>query len=155
MDKRRGCGWRPRRRTKASRKLWEGGVDAQHAFGDLDGHRPALLGVHDALGDGTAYRTELSVRVDEAVLSDDPILRHDLQLPDSWWAELAGTLEKAVAFGTDRVAVRQQYMGSSGPGPGSGLTCWTTAHSDVLDEPHRLAPAAFGRGGTGPRSRGL
>ncbi|MGV9933965.1 hypothetical protein ACWDY4_25845 [Streptomyces olivaceoviridis] len=39
---------------KAAGKLWDGALDAQHAFGDLDGHRPALLAVHDAVDDGTA-----------------------------------------------------------------------------------------------------
>ena len=48
---------------KAPGKLWDGAVDAQHAFGDLDGHRPAPLAVHDAVDDGTAYPAELSVRV--------------------------------------------------------------------------------------------
>ncbi|MFC9685750.1 hypothetical protein ACFTZL_39165, partial [Streptomyces sp. NPDC056948] len=50
--------------VKALGKLWDGALDAQHAFGDLEGHRPAFLGVHDAV----AYRAELSVRVDERVL---------------------------------------------------------------------------------------
>ncbi|MEW2121959.1 hypothetical protein AB0945_44010 [Streptomyces sp. NPDC005474] len=95
---------------KASGKLWDGALEAQHAFGDLDGHRPALLVVHDAVDDGIAYRAELSVRVDDPVLSDDPVLRHDLELPDAWWNDLAGTLEKVSAVDTDRVAVRQQYM---------------------------------------------
>ncbi|MEU0060858.1 hypothetical protein [Streptomyces sp. NPDC006334] len=40
---------------KASGKLWDDALDAQHAFGDLDGHRPELLGVHDAVDDDTAY----------------------------------------------------------------------------------------------------
>ncbi|WP_228044866.1 hypothetical protein [Streptomyces ferrugineus] len=70
--------------AKASGKLWDGATDAQHAFGDLDGHRPELLGVHDAFDDGTAYRVELSARVDQPVLSAGPILQHDLQLPDPW-----------------------------------------------------------------------
>ncbi|MCO8303641.1 hypothetical protein [Streptomyces sp. RKCA744] len=131
---------------KASGKLWDGTLDAQHVFGDLDGHRPALLAVHDAVDDGTAYRAELSVRVDEPVLSDDPILRHDLQLPDSWWADLAGTLAKVSAVDTDRVAVRQQYMDRAIPQfvgiPAPAAICWTTAHSDVhwanLTEPLRI-----------------
>ncbi|WP_244207257.1 hypothetical protein [Streptomyces swartbergensis] len=76
--------------NKASEKLWDGALDAQHAFGDLDGHRAALLGVHDAVVDGTAYRAELSARVDQPVLSDDPILQHDPQLPDSWWTDRQG-----------------------------------------------------------------
>ncbi|GHE68923.1 hypothetical protein [Streptomyces capitiformicae] len=100
---------------KASGKLWDGALDAQHAFGDLDGYRPALQAVHDAVDDGTAYRAERSVRVDKPVLSDDPILQHDLQLPDSWWADLAGTLQKVSAVDTDRVAVRQQYVGRAIP----------------------------------------
>ncbi|MGW1728054.1 hypothetical protein ACWCQK_34785 [Streptomyces sp. NPDC002306] len=131
---------------KASGKLWDGTLDAQHAFGDLDGHRPALLAVHDALDGGTAYRAELSVRVDQPVLSDDPILQHELQLPDSWWADLAGTLEKVAAVDSDRVAVRQQYMDRAIPQfvgiPAPAAICWTTAHSDVhwanLTEPLRI-----------------
>ncbi|WP_240496421.1 hypothetical protein [Streptomyces torulosus] len=132
--------------AKASGKLWDGALDAQHAFGDLDGHRPALLAVHDAVDDGIAYRAELSVRVDGPVLSDDPILQHDLQLPGSWWADLTKTLEKVSATVTDRVAVRQQYMDRAIPEfvgiPAPAVTCWTTAHADLhwanLTEPLRL-----------------
>ncbi|KND39129.1 hypothetical protein IQ64_37150 [Streptomyces stelliscabiei] len=120
---------------KASGKLWDGALDAQHAFGDLDGHRPALLAVHDAFDVGTAYRAELSVRVDEPVLSGDPVLQQDLQLPDSWWADLAGTLEKVAAVDTGRIAVRQQYMNRAIPEfvgiPAPAVPCWTTAHADV------------------------
>ncbi len=120
---------------KASGKLWDGALDAQHAFGDLDGHRPALLAVHDAIEDGIAYRAELSARVDEPVLSGDPILRQDLDLPDSWWEALAGTLEKLSAASTDRVAVREQYMNRAIPEfvgiPAPAVTCWTTAHADL------------------------
>ncbi|MFF7534521.1 hypothetical protein ACFZB2_36270 [Streptomyces bobili] len=63
----------------------------------------------------TAYRAELSARVDQPVLFDDPVLQRDLQLPDSWWEDLAGTLERVGAVDTDRVAVRQQYMGRAIP----------------------------------------
>ncbi|MFF3487340.1 hypothetical protein ACFYXC_29280 [Streptomyces sp. NPDC002701] len=120
---------------KASGKLWDGALDAQHAFGDLDGRRPALLAVHDAVDDGTAYRAELSTRVDQPVLSDDPVLQRDLQLPDSWWQDLAATLEKVAAADTDRVAVRQQYMDRAIAEfvgiPAPAVTCWTAAHSDL------------------------
>ncbi|MFJ8509628.1 hypothetical protein ACIRJQ_38095, partial [Streptomyces avermitilis] len=120
---------------KASGKLWDGALDAQQAFGDLDGHRPALLGVHDAFDDGTAYRAEPSARVDQLVLSDDPILRQDLDLPDSWWEALTGTLEKLSATSTDRVAVREQYMNRAIPEfvgiPAPTVIRWTAAHSDL------------------------
>lgn len=62
-------------------ETWDGALDAQRAFGDLDGYRPVLLGVAEAFDDGTAYRAEPSARVDLPVLSDDPTLQYDLQLP--------------------------------------------------------------------------
>ncbi|MFL4910747.1 hypothetical protein ACJ6WF_48565 [Streptomyces sp. MMS24-I2-30] len=86
------------------------------------------------------------MRVDQPVLSDDPILQHDLQLPDSWWADLAGTLQKVSVVDTDRVAVRQQYMQRAIPEfvgiPAPAVSCWTTAHSDLhwanVTEPLRI-----------------
>jgi hypothetical protein len=124
----------PRRRTRRW-KLWDGATDAQRAFGDLDGHRTALLGMYETVDDGTAYRAELSVGVDQPVLSDTPILQRDLQLPDSWWTELTEALEKVSATVTDRVAVRQQYMDRAIPEfvgiPAPAVPCWTTAHADV------------------------
>ncbi|MFE9813173.1 hypothetical protein [Streptomyces sp. NPDC005548] len=120
---------------KASGKLWDGALDAQHAFGDLDGHRPSLLAVHDAVDDGVAYRAELSVRVDQQVLSTNPILHHDQQMPDGWWTDLTGILEKVAATSTERVAVRQQYMDRAIPEflgiPAPAVTRWTTSHADV------------------------
>ncbi|MEU4490190.1 hypothetical protein AB0H94_35865 [Streptomyces purpurascens] len=119
---------------KASGKLWDGALDAQRTFGDLDGHRPPLLGVYDAIDNATAYRAELSARVAEPVLSDDPVLQHDLQLPDSWWTGLAEVLEKVSAAGTERVAVRQQYMDRAIPeflGIPAPTATWSTAHGDV------------------------
>ncbi|MFD9465488.1 hypothetical protein [Streptomyces sp. NPDC060027] len=105
------------------------------AFGDLDGRRPALLGMYEAVGDATAYRAELSERVDQPVLSDDPILQRDLQLPASWWTELTEALEKVSAAGTDRVAVREQYMTRAIPEflgiPAPAVAFWTTAHGDL------------------------
>ncbi|MGW2827355.1 hypothetical protein ACWC24_41245 [Streptomyces sp. NPDC001443] len=122
-------------KDKASGKLWDGALDAQHAFGDLDGHRPALLAVHDAVDETTAYRAELSVRVDEPVLSDDPVLRHEEPITDSWWKDLASVLGKVSAVDTDRVAVRQQYMERAIPEfvdiPAPAVSRWATAHADV------------------------
>ncbi|MFD8425693.1 hypothetical protein [Streptomyces sp. NPDC059466] len=132
--------------AKASGKLWDGALDAQHAFGDLGGYRPALLGVHDAFGDGIAYRAELSVRVEQPVLSAEPILHQGLGLPASWWEELTGTLEKVSAVGTGRVAVREAYMAQAIPEfvgiPAPTAASWTTAHGDLhwanLTAPLRL-----------------
>ncbi|MEU2740020.1 hypothetical protein ABZ656_32855 [Streptomyces sp. NPDC007095] len=91
--------------------------------------------MYETVDDGTAYRAELSVGVDQPVLSDTPILQRDLQLPDSWWTELTEALEKVSATVTDRVAVRQQYMDRAIPEfvgiPAPAVPCWTTAHADV------------------------
>jgi hypothetical protein len=86
------------------------------------------------------------VRVDQPVLSHDPILQQDLQLPDAWWTGLAATLERVAAVSTDRAAVRQQYMERAIPEfvgiPALTISCWTTAHADVhwanLTSPLRL-----------------
>lgn len=80
---------------KASGKLWDDALDAQHA------RRPPAF--HDVVDDGIAYWAELSVRVDQPVLSDGPVLQCDLQLPDSWWTDLAGTQEKAAAASRSRL----------------------------------------------------
>ncbi|MFC9686648.1 hypothetical protein [Streptomyces sp. NPDC056948] len=91
--------------------------------------------MHDVIDDAVAYRAELSVRVDESVLSKDPILQDGLQLPDAWWTDLAGVLEKVSVAGTERVAVRQQYMDPAIPEfvgiPAPAVSYWTTAHGDL------------------------
>ncbi|GAA2558022.1 hypothetical protein GCM10010423_69730 [Streptomyces levis] len=109
-------------------------ADTPDAFGDLDGHRPALLGVHDTFDDGTAYRAELSARVGELILFDDPVLQHDLRLLD-FWGPTSPRLWKVAAADTDRVVVRPQYMDRAIPElvgiPALAAHCWTTAHADV------------------------
>jgi hypothetical protein len=121
--------------AKACGKLWEGAQAAQQAFGDLDGFRPALLAIHDAEHDGTAYRAELSEHLDQPVASADPILRHPLQLPADWWPALDGALEKVAAAVTDRVAVRQAYIDRAVPQhlgiPAPPVTRWATVHGDL------------------------
>ncbi|GGW80978.1 hypothetical protein GCM10010350_77300 [Streptomyces galilaeus] len=62
------------------------------------------------------------------VLSDDPVLQHDLRLPDSWWQDPVGTLEKVAAVDTDHVAVRQQYRAGIPEFlgiPAPAALCWT------------------------------
>jgi len=78
-----------------------------------------LLSVHDTVEVATAYQAELSERMDQPVLSDAPVLQRDLQLPDASWEDLADTMEKVSAAGTDRIAVRRQYIDRAIPEPGS------------------------------------
>ncbi|MER5917210.1 hypothetical protein ABT124_44470 [Streptomyces sp. NPDC001982] len=90
----------------------------------------------DDVFDGTtAYRAELSARVDEPVLSGEPVLQRGLRLPGSWWAALTCALGKVAAVATDRVAVRQPYMDRAIPEyvgiPAPATVSWATAHGDL------------------------
>ncbi|MEU4655032.1 hypothetical protein AB0G32_14030 [Streptomyces sp. NPDC023723] len=144
---------------KASGKLWDGAATAQQALGDLDGYRPALLAIHDEADNGTAYRAELSVRVREPLLSDDPVLQHEPDIPLGWWADLMHALQTLAAATTDRIAVRTPYMDRAIPAfigiPAPAAPHWAPAHGDLhwanlttplqlLDwESWGLAPAGF------------
>ncbi|MET9686062.1 hypothetical protein [Streptomyces coeruleorubidus] len=114
------------------------------------------MAVHDAVDDGTAYRAELSARVDSR--SCPTVLQHDLQLPYSWWEDLTGTLESVAAVDTDRVAVRQQHMDRAIPESRASqpprLTCWKppTQTFTGLTSPRRWP---FGLGGWGQAAEGL
>ncbi|MFD4787782.1 hypothetical protein ACFWN1_12170 [Streptomyces sp. NPDC058459] len=120
---------------RATGKLWDGAATAELALGNLGGRRPALLGMHDTTEDATAYRAELSARIDAPVLSATPDLHQDLDLPDAWWRDLTDTLDLLAAVPTDRIAVRTQYMGRAIPRfigiPAPAALCWTTAHADL------------------------
>ncbi|WP_234366029.1 hypothetical protein [Streptomyces albireticuli] len=120
---------------KASGKTWEGATDAQQAFGDLHGHRPALLAVHDEAEDGTVHRAELSEHLDQDVISDDPVLRVPDGLPAAWWTALGSALGTVADVTTDRIAVRQEYIHRALPEflgvPAPDAITWTTAHGDL------------------------
>ncbi|MFJ8732286.1 hypothetical protein [Streptomyces bauhiniae] len=120
---------------KATGKLWDGAATAELALGSLGGRRPALLGLHDTTENGTAYRAELSARIDAPVLSATPDLRQELDLPDTWWSDLTDTVDLLAATPTDRIAVRTQYIERAVPQfigiPAPAAPCWTTAHADL------------------------
>jgi Phosphotransferase enzyme family len=120
---------------QATGKLWTGAELAQAAFGDLDGHRPTLLDIYDQTTGDTAYRAELNEHLDQPVISTDPILRHQPELPDEWWPTLAGTLEKVASATTDRVAVRRAYIERAVPQfltmPAPEIPRWAVVHGDL------------------------
>ncbi|MFD3504727.1 hypothetical protein [Streptomyces sp. NPDC058678] len=140
---------------KAAGKLWDGALDAQ-----LDGRRPVLLAVHDAVDDGTAYRAELSAT--STSRSCPSSMTSSCRTPGG--RALTETLEKVAAADTDRVAVRQQYMDRAIPEfvgiPAPAVTCWTAAHSDLhwanVTAPLRILDwegwGALRKGSTPPRS---
>ncbi|MFV8131924.1 hypothetical protein [Streptomyces syringium] len=120
---------------KASGKTWEGAETAQQALGNLHGHRPALLAVHDTTEQGTFYRAELSEHLDHQVISTDPVLRCPVDLPVSWWAALPRALDTLAGTPTDRIAVRREYIDRALPEflgvPAPRTIDWTTAHGDL------------------------
>lgn len=95
--------------------------------------------VHDLLEwtDPThRYRAELSEYLPRPALqSGGPVLTRELDLPDSWWAELRAALTATATVPTGRQAVRQQWidrhfhrlLGT----PTIQVTSWTTGHGDL------------------------
>lgn len=118
---------------EAGGKLWEGTALAAGLFPGV--HKPELHALHDQQGDGHAYRAELTSYVTAPVLSPDPVLRQELDLPDQVLESLrrdTHTISQAV---TDRVAVRQQWIdrripeltGQTAP----QIRTWECAHGDL------------------------
>lgn len=118
--------------SKADGKLWEGTERAASAFPTV--RKPALHARHDHTDSGHAYRAELTAYINEPVLSADPVLHHELELPDSWFATIRTTLSAIAATSTERTAVRQewitrsvsQYTGQPAP----EITEWGCPHGD-------------------------
>lgn len=121
--------------AKAHGKLWDGIKDAAEAFGDLDGRRPALLGLYDWIDCDTAYRADLAPLLTEAVCSASPLPRQDLALPDLWWTTLRDTLDTVAKTPTDRTAVRQEWADRVVPQligvPSPRLDDAVTVHGDM------------------------
>ncbi|MFF8431716.1 hypothetical protein ACF07Y_42645 [Streptomyces sp. NPDC016566] len=118
--------------SKASGKLWEGTQRAAATFPTI--RKPALHALHDHTDSGYAYRAELTAYIDEPVLSADPVLRHELHLPDSWFTTIRATLAAIAATPTDRTAVRQEWITRAVPQytgyPAPKITSWECAHGD-------------------------
>ncbi|MFF4902545.1 hypothetical protein [Streptomyces sp. NPDC001068] len=117
---------------KAGGKLWEGTERAAAAFPAV--RKPALHGIYDWTGDGAAYRAELTSFVDEPVLSPEPVLHRELDLPEAWFATVRTTLTTIAATPTDRTAVRQQWIDRAVPQftgqPAPVIEHWDCAHGD-------------------------
>lgn len=118
---------------EAGGKHWEGTRLAATLFPDV--HKPALHAVHDHQVDGVAYRAELTGYVAAPVLARDPVLRHELVLQPPFLRELHADLLKVAAVTTDRLAVRQQWIGRRVPEltgrPAPQIRDWRCAHGDL------------------------
>ncbi|TJZ98420.1 hypothetical protein [Actinacidiphila oryziradicis] len=120
-------------KDKATGKIWDGTLAAANVFPGV--HKPPLHAVRDHTTDGTAYRAELTGYIDAPVCSPDPVLRHHLVLPETWWKSLRTDLDTIAATPTDRIAVRQQWIDRAVPQflgvPAPQVTEWATGHGDL------------------------
>ncbi|MEU2671552.1 hypothetical protein ABZ622_22345 [Streptomyces sp. NPDC007164] len=134
-DSRYGYGRHPPRRTRPTANQGKARIPPSRRPATLGGHRPALLAGHDTQADGTACRTELSEHPNQPVVSTNPVLRLQPQLPDSRWPSLDGAPEKVAATTTDRVALCQEYVERATPAflgiPAPAVTQRTTVHGDL------------------------
>ncbi|GAA2500649.1 phosphotransferase [Streptomyces longisporus] len=119
---------------KAAGKIWEGNREAAALF---DGRirKPLLYDTTQSSSNGHAYRAELHQYISEPVVSSDPVLRADPNLPARWWESLRTDLEHVSSVATDRVAVQQEWVDRTVPRylrmPGPRITDWATAHGDL------------------------
>jgi thiamine kinase-like enzyme len=96
--------------------------------------KPQLFKVHDWTDTVHAYRAELTQSIHESVLSADPVLRQEIELPDTWFTTVRETLTSIAAARTDRVAVRQEWIDRAVPQftghPAPHIESWECAHGD-------------------------
>ncbi|MGW4548520.1 hypothetical protein ACWEN4_19420 [Streptomyces violaceorubidus] len=95
---------------KAGGRLWEGTAAADtHVPRSVP--RPRLRGVLDWTSPDAAYRAELTEYVSvPSVTRGTPALDQDVDLPDSWWAELKSALGTLATVPTSRESVRQNWV---------------------------------------------
>ncbi|MGW4030593.1 phosphotransferase [Streptomyces sp. NPDC004838] len=117
---------------KVGGKLWEGTELAARTFPTVP--KPQLFGVHDWTDTAHAYRAELTQFIHEPVLSADPVLRQEIELPNTWFTAVRGTLASVAAARTDRIAVRQEWIDRAVPQftghPAPRVEFWECAHGD-------------------------
>lgn len=117
-------------------KIWEGTELAATLLPKLA--KPALLAIRDWDVDGFAYRAELTEFIADPVCSPDPVLREELDLPQSWFTELRANLALIAEVDTDRTVISQDYLDRTMPkflplipGRATQAPAWATAHGDI------------------------
>ncbi|MEI5135189.1 hypothetical protein RB199_27110 [Streptomyces libani] len=118
---------------KSGGKLWEGPREAERSLPSAV-PRPRLLGLRDWSTDGWDYRAEHYDFVAAPPVAKSPVLHHHADLPDIWWQDLHLALTHIALVGTDRQAVREEYIRRRVPeftGVTPGEITWTTAHGNL------------------------
>ncbi|WP_225995106.1 aminoglycoside phosphotransferase family protein [Streptomyces arboris] len=98
--------------------------------------RPRLHDVFEWTDTTHLYRAELSEHVPRPALqAGGPVLTRELDLPDTWWADLRDALAVTATVPTHRQAVRQQWIDRHFSRllgiPTVPVTSWTTGHGDL------------------------
>jgi hypothetical protein len=113
-------------------EFWTGNLDA-NVFTTLS--KPRVLDVYE-WEEWRRQRAELMTLVPGSPCSPTDALRHAIELPDQWWAELRSTVEVVAAAPTGRVHADQalvtgriqQYFGNS---VNPVVRHWETVHGDL------------------------
>nr|WP_245848199.1 aminoglycoside phosphotransferase [Lentzea kentuckyensis] len=113
-------------------EFWTGNLDA-NVFTSLS--KPRVLDVYE-WEEWRQQRAELMTLALGSPCSPTDTLRHVLDLPDQWWAELRSTIGVVAAAPTDRVHADQalvtgriqQYLGNS---VNPVVRQWETVHGDL------------------------
>ncbi|HEV3156815.1 MAG TPA: phosphotransferase [Candidatus Baltobacteraceae bacterium] len=121
---------------KVDRRKWEGTAAAAQLF-PRSIPRPALLNVYDWTEGENAYLAEITDYIVSRPCSPNPVLRRELDLPDSWWAGLRTSLATIATIDTDRIHIRQEYLDRAlpqylnAPGVETVPLAVVTAHGDI------------------------
>ncbi|USX56193.1 aminoglycoside phosphotransferase [Lentzea sp. HUAS12] len=135
---------------------WTGNLEA-NAFANLP--KPRVVAIFE-WEDERHQRAELMTALPGSPCSHSTVLRHPIDLPDEWWAELRRTTTSTAAMPTHRVhadqalvtgRIQQQFGNSVNP----VVRAWETVHGD-LHWANLMAPAfglldweSWGRGPAG------
>jgi hypothetical protein len=113
---------------------WTGNLDANVITGVP---KPRVRDVHEwSEGDWRDQRAELMTLMPGEVCSPTDALRHDLELPEGWWAELRRCVDRVRATPTERVnadqeKVRQRLGEFFGDRVDLDGLRWETVHGDL------------------------
>jgi hypothetical protein len=114
-------------------QFWTGNADAKVITGVP---KPEVVEVAEWDDPPRRVRAEVMTRLLGRVCSSSAELRDEPQLPDAWWADLRGALDRLAQTSTERVAVGQETITRRlvvffGDAVDPIVTRWQTAHGDL------------------------
>src|SRR5690606_14145949 len=97
---------------------------------------PRHLGSAEWSEDGEVVRADLLTAVDHPAVTTGLVLRHDVDLPDAWWAALRSGLAALRGVATDRAVLTPEGLADAllatfGVVVDLDRVRWETAHGDL------------------------